>query len=115
MYTDNGCPEIDRQAGWNLIRETEEYQTQHASLRALRSRSVEPSDQWDLQAVLIGRSYKALPIDSSLATKWLADKFPSAPAEIIARAPVPSTYDASKVPSPSTSAGFEAGRAISRG
>ena len=40
---------------------------------------------------------KALPVDPSLAMQWLSKKFPSLPIEILARVPVASCYDASKV------------------
>ena len=46
----------------------------------------------DLQEAL-----KALPVDSSIAVRWLARKFPTLPPDVLARIPVAASYDASKV------------------
>ena len=70
VYTDNGCPEVDRQEGLNLIQEIENAQLRNAqAIRTLREGS---NDKVNLQEAL-----KALPMDPSLAMQWLAKKFPS--------------------------------------
>ena len=90
VYTDNGCPEVDRQEGLNLIGEIENVQIRNAqAIRTLREGS---RSDVDLQEAL-----KALPMDPSLATQWLAKKFPSLPLEILARVPVAASYDSSRV------------------
>ena len=90
VYTDNGCPEVDRQEGLNLIREIENAQIRNAqALRMLREGSQD--------AVNLKEALKALPMDSSLAMQWLAKKFPSVPLEILARVPVAASYDSSSV------------------
>ena len=40
---------------------------------------------------------KALPVDLSVALRWLAQKFPTLPQEVLARIPTAASYDASKV------------------
>ena len=90
VYTDNGCPEVDRQAGLDLIREIEVFQVRNA--QALRSLQDHRGGQVDLKEAL-----KALPMDSSVALKWLAQKFPSLPPDILARIPVAASYDPAKV------------------
>ncbi len=90
VYTDNGCPEVDRQEGLNLIREIENAQIRNAqALRMLREGSQD--------VVNLKEALKALPIDSSLAMQWLAKKFPSVPLEILARVPVAASYDSSGI------------------
>ena len=90
VYTDNGCPEVDRQEGLNLIREIENAQIRNAqAIRTLREGA--GSD------VGLREALKALPMDPSLAMHWLARKFPSLPVEILARIPVAASYDSSRV------------------
>ena len=90
VYTDNGCPEVDRHEGLNLIKEIENAQIRNAqALRTLRENSKESVD--------LKEALRALPVDPSLAMQWLAKKFPSVPLEILARIPVPASYDSSRV------------------
>ena len=90
VYTDNGCPEVDRQEGLSLIREIENAQIRKAqALRTLREGSKATVD--------LKEALKALPMDPSLSMQWLAQKFPSVPLEILARVPVATAYDASRV------------------
>ena len=90
VYTDKGCPEIDRQAGLDLIREIEAFQVRNA--QALRSLK----DQ-DGREVHLEEALKALPVDPSIALRWLAQTFPSLPPDILARIPTAVSYDTSKV------------------
>ena len=93
VYMDGGCPEVDRQVGLALIQEIEAFQARNASaLRALRTWEQNGEPQATLQEAL-----KALPLDPSLAMQWLSKKFPSLPSEVLARIPVASNYDASRV------------------
>ena len=93
VYMDGGCPEVDRQVGLALIQEIEAFQARNASaLRALRTWAQNGEPQATLQEAL-----KALPLDPSLAMQWLSKKFPSLPSEVLARIPVASNYDASRL------------------
>ena len=90
VYMDGGCPEIDREVGLRLIHEIEvAYVRQAQAVRVLREGG---AGHVSLQDAL-----RALPVDASLARQYLAQKFPSLPLEVLARVPVTSEYDASKV------------------
>ena len=93
VYMDGGCPEVDRHVGLALIQEIEAFQVRNANaLRSLRSWEEKGEPQTTLTEAL-----KALPVDPSLAMQWLSAKFPSLPGEILARIPVASCYDATRV------------------
>ena len=90
VYTDNGCPEVDRQAGLTLIKEIEGFQVRNAqALRTLR--------EGDHKPVSLQEALRALPVDPSVALAWLSRKFPSLPHDVLARIPVVTDYDASRV------------------
>ena len=90
VYTNNGCPEVDREAGLDLIREIEVSQMRNA--QALRSLKDQAGGEVSLREAL-----KALPVDPTVALKWLARKFPSLPPDVLARIPVAASYDPSRV------------------
>ena len=90
VYTDNGCPEVDQQAGLELIREIEAFQVRNAqALKVLREGS--------RNEVSLKEALQALPVDPSAALAWLSRKFPSLPQDVLARIPVAASYDASRV------------------
>ena len=90
VYTDGGCPEIDREVGLRLIHEIEVAHLQQVqAVRALRETGG--------ASVSLQEALRALPVDASLARRYLADKFPSLPLEVLARIPATAEYEASKV------------------
>ena len=93
VYMDGGCPEVDKQVGLALIQEIETFQVRNAgAVRSLRSWGKKGEHQ-----VTLGEALKALPVDPSPAMQWLSKKFPSLPVEVLARIPVASSYDTSRV------------------
>ena len=93
VYVDGGCPEVDRHTGLGLIREIEEFHERKA--RAVRSLRV--SEEGVSQEVSLKEALKALPVDPTLAMKWLSQRFPSLPVEVLARVPVAASYEADRV------------------
>ena len=90
VFTDGGCPEIEREVGLRLIREIEvAYARQVQAVRALQERGA--------GKVSMREALQALPVDATLSRQYLAQKFPSLPLEVLARIPVVSDYDASRV------------------
>ena len=90
VYTDGGCPEIDREVGLRLIQEIEAaHRQQVQAVRALREAGG--------AKVSLKDALRALPVDASLARRYLADRFPSLPLEVLARVPAAAEHDASKV------------------
>ena len=97
IYMNDGCPELDRGLGLELIKEAEEVKRRRAQaeihVRKLREQ-VEELDVWEQGR----RAVESLENGTDEAYRWLARLFPEAPHWLLAAIPVKAGVDGARVP-----------------